>query len=68
MLQGWGGWRWQEVCWGVTEAPNLLLTRHFHQKTHHLKKKKKKGPPVIVKISINGKELTRSRGYQIGQT
>lgn len=25
---------------GVTEAPNRLLTRHFHQKTHHLKKKK----------------------------
>lgn len=23
---------------------------------------------VIVKISINGKELTRSRGYQIRQT
>lgn len=30
------------VLGGVTEAPNLLLTRHFHQKTHHLKKKKKK--------------------------
>lgn len=53
---------------GGDRSPKSAADATLSPKDPPLEKKKKKGPPVIVKISINGKELTRSRGYQIGQT
>lgn len=54
---------------GGDRSPKSAADTTLSPKDPPLEKKKKiKSPPVIVKISINGKSLTRSRGYQIGQT